>query len=641
MEQPPQQNPTPPPRPTSESGHGETLGFRDYVRPVWAHKWLIGFLVAIATVGTYFYYERKPPVYESSTKVFVETQASGTDADRVISDQIPLVKTDAVAARVARRISFGGNPRALLGSVSATGSQGSDYITISTSASKPEMAGRLANAFAQAFIDMRAADRRDQTEAELSALRRRLASTVGPGSGSLRRSLQRRIDHLQLVLSTPSADAQQVDRARPPSAPAAPNPRRNAIFAFVLSLLVGVIVAFWLERADRRLKTAEEAEQAYGLPVIGRIPHQRRIAARVGEEARVAAGVREAFRALRSNLELIAGRLELRTILVTSALPGEGKSTVVRNLALVYAEAGLRVAVVEADMRTPSLATYLGAKPEPGLTDAMMGHVPLAAVTQHVPVHVAEPLTMRAGSAREAARKDPIARFDPLRGEGPRRQRGAGRSRGRAGAASQIDPRPLAERAHLRLSRARRKRAGEDPMSPGEPQAAAGSWGVLTLDQLKQELEDIAPPENREADEPLEPVEEHRLGVTDAAAPASEADGEAADGRGRLVLITSGPQPPDPPAMFSAPALPALLEHLSVEHDVVIIDSPPMLAVSDTVHLMSVVDGTVLVSRVGTSTGQDAERVLTLTDRVPNARVLGVVINDVEDGGRSGLYKSA
>src|SRR5919199_647135 len=144
MEQPPHQHPTPPPRPTSESGHGETLDFRDYVRPVWAHKWLIGFLVAIATVGTYFYYERKPPVYESSTKVFVETQASGTDADRVISDQIPLVKTDAVAARVARRISFRGNPRALLGNVSATGSQGSDFITISTSASKPQMAARLA-----------------------------------------------------------------------------------------------------------------------------------------------------------------------------------------------------------------------------------------------------------------------------------------------------------------------------------------------------------------------------------------------------------------------------------------------------------------------------------------------------------------
>jgi non-specific protein-tyrosine kinase len=93
--------------------------------------------------------------------------------------------------------------------------------------------------------------------------------------------------------------------------------------------------------------------------------------------------------------------------------------------------------------------------------------------------------------------------------------------------------------------------------------------------------------------------------------------------------------------MFSAPALPELLERLAAEHDLVIIDSPPMLAVSDAVHLMSVVDGTVLVSRVGSSTREDGERVLALTDRVPNATVLGLVLNDLEDGGRGGLYRSS
>ena len=640
MEQPPPHATMPPSRPTSDSGQGEILDLRDYVRPVWAHKWLIAVLVAVATIGTYLYYHRKPPIYESSTKVFVEPQASGTDADRVISDQIPLVKTDAVAARVARRIGFRGNPGDLLGSVRATGSQGSDYITISTTASNPQMAARLANAFAGAYIDTRAADRRDQTEAAVSALRRRLDSTVGPGSGSLRHSLQRKIDQLQLVLSTPSADAQQVDRARPPSAPAAPNPRRNAIFAFVLSLLVGVIAAFWLERADRRLKTSEEAEDAYGLPVIGRIPHQRRISARVGDEATVAAGVREAFRALRSNLELIAGRLELRTILVTSALPGEGKSTVVRNLALVYAEAGLRVAVVEADMRTPSLASYLDAKPEPGLTDAMMGDRPLEEVAQHVPVHVAEPLTMRASVARGAGGQAADAGFDGLPGNRVGYRRGAGR---RANVGLGIAGRTRVGRAYLRLSRPRRHR--EDAPSAVEPQATAGRWGVLTLEQLEQELEEYGLSDRGKANELPETPEEGRVGATDPTVGATESGAEpdtaADEARGRLVLITSGAQPADPPAMFSAPALPELLERLAAEHDLVIIDSPPMLAVSDAVHLMSVVDGTVLVSRVGSSTREDGERVLTLTDRVPNATVLGLVLNDLEDGGRGGLYRSS
>jgi Mrp family chromosome partitioning ATPase len=192
----------------------------------------------------------------------------------------------------------------------------------------------------------------------------------------------------------------------------------------------------------------------------------------------------------------------------------------------------------------------------------------------------------------------------------------------------------------LRLSRPRRHR--EDATTAVEAQATASRWGVLTLEQLEQELEEYGLSDRGEADEPLETEGEGRLGVTDptvgAAEGGAEPDTAADEARGRLVLITSGPQPADPPAMFSAPALPELLERLATEHDLVIIDSPPMLAVSDAVHLMSVVDGTVLVSRVGSSTREDGERVLTLTDRVPNARVLGLVINDVEDGGRGGLY---
>jgi Mrp family chromosome partitioning ATPase len=178
-----------------------------------------------------------------------------------------------------------------------------------------------------------------------------------------------------------------------------------------------------------------------------------------------------------------------------------------------------------------------------------------------------------------------------------------------------------------------------------EPQATAGRWGVLTLEQLEQELEEYGLSDRGKADELPETPEEGRVGATDPTVGATESGAEpdtaADEARGRLVLITSGAQPADPPAMFSAPALPELLERLAAEHDLVIIDSPPMLAVSDAVHLMSVVDGTVLVSRVGSSTREDGERVLALTDRVPNATVLGLVLNDLEDGGRGGLYRSS
>jgi Mrp family chromosome partitioning ATPase len=111
------------------------------------------------------------------------------------------------------------------------------------------------------------------------------------------------------------------------------------------------------------------------------------------------------------------------------------------------------------------------------------------------------------------------------------------------------------------------------------------------------------------------------------------------DHSGQLDFIASGPRPADPPAMFSAPGLRALVERLADDHDIVLVDSPPLLAVSDAVPLMSVVDGTILVCRVGKSTDDGAERVLKLTSRMPDARILGLVVNDVDDGGFNEKYK--
>jgi Mrp family chromosome partitioning ATPase len=84
----------------------------------------------------------------------------------------------------------------------------------------------------------------------------------------------------------------------------------------------------------------------------------------------------------------------------------------------------------------------------------------------------------------------------------------------------------------------------------------------------------------------------------------------------------------------------ALLERVANEHDIVIVDSPPLLAVSDAMPLMSIVDGALLVCRLGVSSVDGAERLLTVTSRVPEARLLGLVVNDVDVGfgDRYGAY---
>jgi Mrp family chromosome partitioning ATPase/capsular polysaccharide biosynthesis protein len=518
----------------------DTADFRNYLRPIWAHKFLVLVLVVAATVGTYAYYDRQPRVYRSSTDIFVgpANPAPGVantalpPSDRTIADQARLMQTHAVAARVARRIGFDGDPRRLLADVSVTAAEGSDFLLVTGTASQPEAAARLANAFAQAFIDVRASDRRKLATRTLNDLERQLAGATAPGSDSLRRSLNARINAVRLAQATPSGDASQVDAALPATEPMSPRPRRNAIFAFGLSLMLGIIAAFGLERIDRRIKSSEEAEAAYRLPVIAAIRHVRRIVPKSKGEMSVAEGVRETFRSLRSNIELAADSQPVRTILVASAIPDEGKSTVVRNLALVYAEAGFRVAILEADLRRPSLARTLGAQSAPGLTDVLMGLAPLAEVVQLIDVQVPD----------------------------------------------------------ARIARSLAPSAGDGGGTAVATMREAGSNGSF-------------------------------------------------DHSGQLDFIASGPRPADPPAMFSAPGLRALVERLADDHDIVLVDSPPLLAVSDAVPLMSVVDGTILVCRVGKSTDDGAERVLKLTSRMPDARILGLVVNDVDDGGFNEKYK--
>ncbi len=118
--------------------------------------------------------------------------------------------------------------------------------------------------------------------------------------------------------------------------------------------------AFLLERLDRKLKRPEEFEELYGTSTLAFVPHTKLLERDRKSPAQDVPLLREAFRTLRANLFLAGMESQLKTILVTSAVPSEGKSTVVRNLAFAYCESGLRVAIIEADLRKPSLSSLLG-----------------------------------------------------------------------------------------------------------------------------------------------------------------------------------------------------------------------------------------------------------------------------------------
>jgi capsular exopolysaccharide synthesis family protein len=174
-----------------------------------------------------------------------------------------------------------------------------------------------------------------------------------------------------------------------PLGPVSPRPVLNTVISVILALLLATGVAFLWEKLDDRVRTPEDVEKVAGLPTIGtiaRMPSQRGrkdfyYLATLLYPRSVAA---EAFRTIRTNLEFASLDSPLRTITVTSSVPGEGKSVVSGNIAVVFAQAGRRTILVDADLRRPGLHTLFSLPNDVGLTDMVLSDVmTLANVAQH------------------------------------------------------------------------------------------------------------------------------------------------------------------------------------------------------------------------------------------------------------------
>ena len=181
-----------------------------------------------------------------------------------------------------------------------------------------------------------------------------------------------------------------VDTAAPPSAPIEPNIPRNLMFALVLGLASGVGLAFLLEGLDNTVRTTEQAQLISGLPSLGMIPlgsksaregpNPKRLVIATSKEAvelvtqvRPQSQMAESYRALRTSLLLSSLGAPPKVIMVTSALPQEGKTTTSINCAVVLAQKGVKVLLIDADLRRPSIHKTLGMGPHSGLSNVLTG----------------------------------------------------------------------------------------------------------------------------------------------------------------------------------------------------------------------------------------------------------------------------
>jgi succinoglycan biosynthesis transport protein ExoP len=194
-----------------------------------------------------------------------------------------------------------------------------------------------------------------------------------------------------------------VDVARAPTAPIEPNIPRNLAFAFMLGLTSGVGLAFLLEGLDNTVRTTEQAQMISGLPPLGMIPMgsrstrdgattKRLVIATSKEAVELVTQVRpqsqmaESYRALRTSLLLSNLGAPPKVIMITSALPQEGKTTTSINCAVVLAQKGVRVLLIDADLRRPSIHKTLGMGPRSGLSNVLTGSATLQQTITRSPV---------------------------------------------------------------------------------------------------------------------------------------------------------------------------------------------------------------------------------------------------------------
>lgn len=176
-----------------------------------------------------------------------------------------------------------------------------------------------------------------------------------------------------------STNIRIVEKAETPRAPISPQRMRNYQWALLIGLGLGIGLAILFEHMDNTLKTPEDVKNYLGLPFLGMVPDvaARTAAASVTRPSPLimknpGSAVAEAYRVLRTNLIFSSAAVNGRTLVVSSANPGEGKTTTVANLAASLAQNGAKVLAVDADLRRPTMHQHFGVAKTPGLTDLIV-----------------------------------------------------------------------------------------------------------------------------------------------------------------------------------------------------------------------------------------------------------------------------
>ncbi len=394
---------------------------------LWTRAPMIVALVVVAVVAAYGIASLKTDQYQATAKVRVvdpnsEAVFDGvqirTDPKRDVDTQLALMRSDDLRADVDQSL---GEEASQITSVSMSGVGSTDLIGITVASPSPQVAADAANAFADIYVKNRKeqvssaftgrADELRQKSAEIDQQIQDIDTQLAEGVPdnekgvlqakraalvSQQTDLQTRATQFDVEAATRSGNVEVAEKAQVPTTPFSPTPLRDAALAGILALLVGIGLAFLLDRLDDKIHNPDDVDAvADGLPVVGVVPiysldkkGARKLSRKTPRTVvPLASSTAESYRALRSNLRFSAVGVKRTSVLLTSAEGAEGKSTVAANLAVVLAESGLRVVLVSADLRKPTISSFFGMpETDKGLTNVLLGDLTLADAMVRVPL---------------------------------------------------------------------------------------------------------------------------------------------------------------------------------------------------------------------------------------------------------------
>jgi capsular exopolysaccharide synthesis family protein len=377
----------------------ERFELRRYYDTLRRRKLTIGIVTLGVVVFAALFSAIATRVYKASAEIVIQPQSTesvfnsnNTQSNApalTVETEIRVLNSDPVRQDVRRRL--GSVPHVSAARVGET-----DVMRVTGTSTSAAQSARIANAYAGAYVDYRksravgdldAASRSIQArlkslQDQIDVIESRLATAdhVTQSALSARHTnllteqslLAQKLDSLQVDATLKSGGVQLTKAATTPTSPASPKPVRNVALALLVGLVVGTGLAFLRERLDDTVRTKDELASALpDVSVLGLVPimegwDRDPHSVRLRELAQGGTAAAEAFRDLRTSVQLLGVERPLRIVQVTSPSPSDGKTTVVAGLASVLAAPGNRVLVVDCDLRRPQVHTFFGLSNDKG-----------------------------------------------------------------------------------------------------------------------------------------------------------------------------------------------------------------------------------------------------------------------------------